>query len=344
MSLVKTLPLDEAFVLLKLPNLHRNLFSSPEWLRVIRRTYNTRIFVKYIERNAAIESYMIYSVVKNFLEWKICVCSYCDYFDCHVQSVEDWQLFWEDVKGEYPAYRIAVRNLRDDVIRNNALLNFLSKERFHILDVRDSLEGVWKKTHDSFRSAMKQAERAGVKVARCDKSMLKKFYELHLSLRKNKYRLFPQPYRFFDYIWQEYMEQGKGFLLGAFDPQGRFIGGNIYLVCGDTLYYKFNTSRLDAVKLRPNNILFWEGIKLAKELKLNFIDLGSSGCEQDGLILFKNHTGAKMQDITHLGYAPPHYKYSRKIILKTMTQLFTAPWVPNFMVRWGSGIIYPYLA
>ena len=344
MSLVKTLPLEQALNSLKLPELQRNLFSSPQWLQVVRRTYNTPIFIKYIERNGAIESYVIYSIVKNFLEWKICICSYCDYCDCYVKDAADWHAFLEDLKREYPTYRIAVRNLRDSIIRDSGLLQVLSQERFHLLDVSNPLDVVWKKTHDSFRAAVKQSERAGVKVVRCDKSGLKKFFELHLSLRKNKHRLFPQPYRFFDYIWQEYMDQRKGYLLGAFDKDGRFIGANVYLVCGDTLYYKFNTSRLDSMKLRPSNILFWEGIKLAKELNLQAIDLGSSGFEQDGLILFKNHTGAKMTNITHLGYAPPDYKYSRKIILKIMTQLFTLPWMPNFMVRWGSSIIYPYLA
>jgi len=140
------------------------------------------------------------------------------------------------------------------------------------------------------------------------------------------------------------MDKGRGVLLGAYDKEGRFIGGNVYLICGDTLYYKFNTSSVEGLKLRPNNVLFWEGIKFGKKRNLKYIDLGSSGCEQHGLILFKNHTGAKMQDIIHLGYAPPNYKFSQKKILKLMTRLFTLPWMPEFMVKWGSNIIYHYLA
>lgn len=341
---VKTLSYNDALHKLKLPRQDENLFSSPAWISVLQKTYNITIFVKYIERNGVIDSYILYSVVKNFLEWKICVLSYCDYCDCPVKNKEDWKLFFEDLRREYPMSRIAVRNLRDETVRECGCFQVLSQERFHFLDVREPVETVWKKTHESFRSAVKQSQKAGVTVKRCDKSGLKNFFDLHLSLRKNKYRLFPQPYRFFDNIWQEYVEKDKGVLLGAFDARGNFIGGNVYLICGNTLYYKFNTSNLTSLKLRPNNQLFWEGIKFAKERDLGYIDLGSSGIEQHGLIAFKNHTGATMMNITHVGYAPPGYKFSKKCILRWMTGFFTQDWVPSGMVQFGSNIIYPYLA
>ena len=343
-SMVKTLPLLPALETLRLPGLNRNLFSSSEWLLGIYKTYKIQLFVKYVERDGKVGSYIIYSVVKNFLEWKICLCSYCDYYDGYIENENDWKQFLQALRDEYPKYRIAVRNLRDPSIRNIAELSVLSLEKFHILDVRPDLKEVWKKTHDSFKAAVKQAAKTGLTIRRCEKTELPKFYELHLRVRKDKYRIFPQPYRFFDVIWDQYMPKGNGILLGAYDAQGRFVAGNIYLVCGNTLYYKFNTSSQHALKLRPNNLLFWEGIKYAKERNLEYIDLGSSGIKQSGLILFKAHTGATSLDITHLGYAPTGYKFSQKRILKWMTTAFTMPWMPDFMVRLGSRIIYPFLA
>ena len=310
-SSVKTLSLQEALDRLTLPALDRNLFSSPAWLQVLQKTYSVRLFVKYIEANGAVSSYIVYSVVKNFLEWKICVCSYCDYCDGHVQTKEDWQAFIEDLRREYPDYRIAVRNLRDEIVRECAPLKVLNKERFHLLDVRAPEETLWKQAHDSFKAAVNQGKRMGVRVEVCPVSELKKFFELHLLVRKYKYRVFPQPYIFFKNIWDAFIEKGQGILLGAYDPQGRFIGGNIFLICGNTLYYKFNTSSKEGLKFRPNNILIWEGICFAKKKGLEFVDLGSSGCEQTGLIRFKEHTGAEGMDITHLGYHPPHINSAR---------------------------------
>lgn len=342
--MVKTLPFVEASKTLKIPDLNRNLFSSTDWLAVLLKTYNLKLYVKYIEREGKIESSIVYSVVKNFLEWKICICSYCDYFDCYVKDLHDWKIFLKALREEYPHYRIAIRNLRDGIVRQSDELSVLSKEKFHILDIRDDLDVIWKRTHDSFKSAVKQGQRKGVHIKRCDKKELQEFYRLHLNLRKNKYRLFPQPYRFFDNIWNQFMEKDRGVLLGAFDPSGQFIAGNIYLICGDTFYYKFNTSDPNYLKFRSNNLLFWEGIRFAKERNLNYVDLGSSGETQKGLILFKNHAGAQQFDITHLGFSPPNYRFSQKRILKTSTTIFTSPWMPNFMVKWGSSLIYPFLA
>ncbi len=342
--MVKTLPLGQALQELTLPNLKANLFSSDDWLTSIIKTYNTQIFVKYIERDGRVASYILYTAVRNFLEWKICICSYCDYCDCYVENLEDWQSFFASLREEYPNYRIAIRNLRDPLPRQIPEMKHLSKEKFHYLDLQPELRQIWKKTHDSFKAAVKQSEKAGVIVRRSEKKDLRKFYDLHLQIRKQKYRVFPQPYRFFDMVWEEMIAKEDGVLLGAYSPDGEFIGGNIYLLCGDTFYYKFNTSSLTALKYRPNNLLFWEGIKYAKALGCNTLDLGSSGAEQKGLILFKDHTGAQSLEIQHLGFDPPGYQFSQKKILKIMTRVFTHPLMPDGMVRWGSSIIYPYLA
>ncbi|MCK5213872.1 MAG: GNAT family N-acetyltransferase [Candidatus Omnitrophica bacterium] len=342
--MVKTLPLEKALELLSLPGLSGNLFSSPDWMTVIRRTYQTNIYVKYVEKDNKITSYVFYSVVQNFLEWKLCICSYCDYSDGNVINKEDWQAIIGDLRKEYPAFRIAIRNLRDEFVREVPELEVLSRERFHYLDLTENLDDLWRKTNDSFRAAVNQAKKKGVTVKVCDKSFLPKFYNMHLNIRRQKYRIFPQPYRFFDIVWQEYIDKGKGVMLGAFDPMGDFIAANIYLFCGDQSYYKFNTSSLQGLKWRPNNLLFWEGIQLSKERNLTLLDLGSSGYEQKGLILFKNHTGAQCQDIIHLGFSPPGYQFSQKRVLRLMTKTFTLPWMPDFMVKWGSNIIYPYLA
>jgi len=341
---VRTLPLFEGLQKLALPDLHRNLFSSPEWMRVLHKTYGLRLYVKYIAQDGRIRSYVIYSVVHNFLEDKICVCSYCDYCDCPVTRREDWRLIFYSWRKDFPTYRIAIRNLRDEGVRELSEWKRLDQEVFHILDVRDDLQMLWKRAHDSFKAAVNQAERKGVVVRPCPRSNLRDFYECHLRVRKYKYRIFPQPYRFFENIWDEFMVHDRGVLLGAFTPQGQFIGGNIYLSCAQTLYYKFNTSRIESLHWRPNNILFWAGIRYAKEKGLANIDLGSSGMNQAGLIRFKDHVGAQKSAITHLGYAPRHYHFSRKRILTFLTKTLTAPYVPDAVLRWGSDLIYHHLA
>ncbi len=344
-ELVKTVAFkgDET-VLPKLPDPGRNLFSSPEWMRVIYRTYGTSIFLKYIEREGKVASYIFYTVVNNFLEWKICVASYCDYCDGFVERPEDWQTFFEAFRQEFPRYRIAIRNLRDDHLRQNPNFKVLSQEWFHLLNLKDDLDVLWQRIDGAWRNKVKIGQRNKITVRVGDKKHLKEFYNLHVLLRKQKFGIFAQPYRFFDVVWEEYMAQNKGVLLGAFDEAGRMIAANIYLQCGRTFYYKFSTSRLKSIHLRPNNLLFWEGIKLAKERGMDFMDLGSSGLEQEGLISFKSHAGAQKQYITHMGFSPENYKYSQKRILKIFTKTCNLPWMPTWVSKVGSDIIYPYLA
>jgi len=340
------MPLMEAFDRLQLPQLNRNLFSSFDWTRVIYKTYGLQLFVKYLEKEGEVVSYIGYSVVRNFLEWKICVGSYCDYLDCYVQSSQHWDIFVESLRAQYPQYRIAVRNLRDETARSCKYFKVLSKERFHEMDVRESLEDIRRSTYKTFREACARPRNMGVKVKECPRSELRTFYNLHLRLRKTKYKLFPQPYRFFEIIWDQYIANGKGVLLGAYDRFGDMIGASMFLVCADTLYYKFSTSRMDAIHLNPNKLLIWEGICYAKKKDLNYVDLGSSGWDQEGLIWFKNHICklTKQYEITHLGFSPPTYKFSQKRVLKLYTKLFTQSWMPDRMVEFGSNFIYPFLA
>ena len=253
-------------------------------------------------------------------------------------------MIFDSFRKEFPEYRIAVRSLRDEKARACGCFHELSRERHHVLDIRPDIDTLWKNLDGSFRNQVRQGERRGLVCREGGLKELGQFYLLHVDLRKAKYRIFAQPYRFFRAIWDEYMPKGNGFLLCGFIPDGKMVGGTIFLVCGNTLYYKVNTSAPAALEYRSNNVLLWEGIKRAKAMGLEFVDLGSSGLEQQGLVHFKDSTGAKRSDIIHIGYHPEGYVFSQKRILKAYTRLMTLPWVPTGITRMGSHLIYPFLA
>jgi lipid II:glycine glycyltransferase (peptidoglycan interpeptide bridge formation enzyme) len=206
------------------------------------------------------------------------------------------------------------------------------------------VDTLWRKLKGVFRNQVRQAVRRGLTVRPLLRHELRDFFMMHVRLRKRKYGIFAQPYRFFEVVWEEFMAHDKGFILGAFAPDGRLIGGTMYLVCGEILYYKINTSTLDSLEYRSNNLLLWEGIRMARERGLKFVDLGSSGLKQDGLVAFKDSTGAKRMEIVHIGYHPQGYVFSQKRILKVYTKFFNAPSVPDRVTCWGSSLIYHFLA
>ena len=158
--------------------------------------------------------------------------------------------------------------------------------------------------------AIRRAEGAGVEIRPLiGVEGLHGFLDLHAALRKRKYRLLAQPAcssrrsRHFAAVqgWHP---------LGAF-IDGRLIAATIYLRWGDVLYYKFNASALDALAVRPNNLLIWAGAKLARSLGCRALDLGPSDDDQPGLIRFKRGFGAAERELTFFRWSPPGFSAER---------------------------------
>ena len=176
---------------------------------------------------------------------------------------------------------------------------------------------------------------------------LRGFYGLHVGLRKRKYRLLAQPPSFFDAIARRFGEADGWFPLGAYLGD-RLVAATIYLRWGDTLYYKFNASALDALDARPNNLLVWEGITLARSLGCRRVDLGPSDDDQPGLIRFKRYFGAKDKELRFLSYTPPEWRDERgteaRRLFGALTDLFTAPDVPDDVTARAGALLYRYFS
>jgi CelD/BcsL family acetyltransferase involved in cellulose biosynthesis len=129
---------------------------------------------------------------------------------------------------------------------------------------------------------------------------------------------------------------------------GRLIGASVYLKWGDTLYYKFNASAQDALAVRPNNLLVWEGIRLAQSLGCRTLDLGPSDEDQPGLIRFKREFGAVQKDAKFLLWTPPGWSDERGVearrVLGELTRLMTSPGVPDDVTAGAGRQFYRYFA
>jgi hypothetical protein len=146
-----------------------------------------------------------------------------------------------------------------------------------------------------FRNQINQGMRSGL-VARIstDFDDLVSFWELHARLRVAKFRELPQPKQFFVELHKLYIEQELGFIISAYDGVDNLVAGIVVLIEGDTAYYKYAASRLDSLKLRPNNYLFDRLIFHLNELKIRKLNLGYTGAsvEYGGLRKYKLSAGA----------------------------------------------------
>ncbi len=136
-----------------------------------------------------------------------------------------------------------------------------------------------------------QAQERGVKVEFGEQlEHLKVFYDLQLETRR-RHGVPAQPWRYFKLLWQHIVKAGMGFVLLA-TKDNEYIAGMVYLGWGRTLIAKYAASREDRFNLRPNNLLFWEGIRWGCENGFTVFDMGRTEMENTGLRNFKSRWGA----------------------------------------------------
>jgi CelD/BcsL family acetyltransferase involved in cellulose biosynthesis len=175
----------------------------------------------------------------------------------------------------------------------------------HAVMHRLALGASAEETATSFRRSyvlrnVHKAEREGVKVriAAKERDVTDTYYGLHVATRRRQ-GIPVQPRRFFEQVWRQMIAPGFGFCLLA-DAGGRAIAGAVFLSWNRTLTYKFGASDTSAWQLRPNNLIFWEAIRLGCEQKLETLDFGRTDAKNRGLREFKSGWGA---DETALTYA-----------------------------------------
>jgi CelD/BcsL family acetyltransferase involved in cellulose biosynthesis len=87
-----------------------------------------------------------------------------------------------------------------------------------------------------------------------------------------------------------------GFVLLA-KKDDEYIAGMVYLAWNRTLIAKYAASREDRFNLRPNNLLFWEGIRWGCQNGFALFDMGRTEVENTGLRTFKNRWGAREEPL-----------------------------------------------
>lgn len=188
------------------------------------------------------------------------------------------------------------------------------------------------------------AERSGVAVMlSTEEDAVAEYHRLHVALRKRKYRLLAQPLDFFSRIWKAFARD-DGIRIALAFVDGRPIAGAMYLVWGDTVYYKFGASLPDALPLRPNDALHWHLIRWAHERGLRALDWGLSDLDQPGLCAYKRKWASVEGRIATLnaGGQPVGRSPEVEQTLRVMTDLLTDPTAPDELAARAGAALYRY--
>lgn len=315
-----------------------DVFHSPAWARVLADGYglDVRAFLVVDERGTPVAG-LPYVDVDGPRGRRIVSLPFSDFCDPLVSDGSEWDLLVSRLPlSEVP---VTVRVLRDQIALEDDRWSETAGYAWHRVDTTRDIDDTWDGLHSSARRAIRKARSSGVEVmAAATEDDLRAFFDLHLRVRKHKYGLLAQPYRFFEAIWEHFLSPGRGRLLLA-RAGGELVGGVLYLEWRSTLYYKFNASDSSRLDVRPNDLLVWEGIRHAHEKGLRWFDFGVSDWDQDGLVRYKRKYATEEGVVRRLSAGPPSDDTLGPYLGK-MTELLVDPSVPDDVTEKAGDLFY----
>jgi lipid II:glycine glycyltransferase (peptidoglycan interpeptide bridge formation enzyme) len=224
----------------------------------------------------------------------------------------------------------------------------IKQAKWHSVDLRPDIDTIWQNIDSSARRAIRKAQQAGVVVRIAQtKEELRAFFDLHLRIRKYKYHLLAQPYRFFENIWNNFIEAQQGALLVAV-YQNEIVGGVLFIEWQGKLYYKFNASNPAYISLRPNDLVVWEGIKYGRAKGHTYLDFGRSDWDHEGLLRYKRKFSSEEKTISVLGCKPngTPTQTEKKMwsLFPDLTRLLTIESVPDHVTEKAGDVLYRFFA
>jgi CelD/BcsL family acetyltransferase involved in cellulose biosynthesis len=320
-----------------------DVFHTPEWMSTLTATYDFNFHgLAILDDSGQPRSGMAYCLIEDMMDPRIVSLPFSDFCDPLVEDSEEWNLMVDALL--HNGHRLSMRCLRNEIPLHDERFKLANRAKWHCVDVRKELDTLWMDLHGSARRAIKKAKREQVDVRiASQKDELRSFYELHLKVRKYKYQLLAQPYRFFEQIWDQFITKGNGALMLA-HHQDIIIGGVLYLEWQNKLYYKFNASNPEYRSLRPNDLVVWEGMKYAHLKGYDYLDFGLSDWDQEGLLQYKRKFASEEKTVSFLSHTPsgsPSRKEKQiRNLLPQLTDLFVDEVVPDQVTEKAGDVLY----
>lgn len=171
----------------------------------------------------------------------------------------------------------------------------------HLLNLTNSSEGIFRAFRKGTKSAVKKAEKAGLKIRiECSEKAIMEFYELNCITRKF-HGLPPQPKSFFKSIHRHVLQEGSGIVILA-SHEGNNIAGGVFFHFADEAIYKYGASRREYQDLRATNLIIWNSISYYLHKGYRKFCFGRTEPDNEGLRIFKNGWGTQEHSISYFKY------------------------------------------
>lgn len=322
-----------------------SIFHTPAWLAALTGTYGFEFQAHVLlDDSNTPQAGIVYCEIDDVRGRRIVCIPFSDFCDPLVSTLEEWQaLITPLINKNLPIIQRCVHN---EILLHDPRFTLTNRAKWHGMDLGKPLDALWRDIHSSAQRAIRKAQRSGIVIRPAHKADLRDFFELHLKLRKHKYRMLAQPYAFFENIWQHLIDTQQGILLVACH-QDKVIGGVMFLHWGQTFTYKFSVSNQDDLNYRPTDLLIWEGIRYAHERGYRQLDFGLSDWDQEGLIRYKRKFASEEKTISFMKFAPENASAGHPQIgdlLPRITKLFTADAVGDAITEDAGALLYRFFA
>ena len=282
------------------------IYHHSSWKEVIEQSFGYSPLYRVLEDNTGrIRSAFPVFLTRGLLSGKRLVSlPFSDYCNVLVESEDDLGLILQEIVESPPArssgqLRICLRDCIFDMRRHGFTTGSIFKN--HLLHIDRPIDDIWDRVIDgSRRRNVNTAVRAGLSIFCTDGDpggSMEEFYTMHVLTRR-KHGLPPLPRRFFENVGRILGPRGMASLLLA-RAEHRAVSGMILLRFKDTLYCLSNASLENRLDMRPNDLLWWEGIRIAEKEGLRSFDFGRTSPANEGLLSFKRKWGTVEKDIVH---------------------------------------------
>jgi CelD/BcsL family acetyltransferase involved in cellulose biosynthesis len=341
-DIVVTDPRTDARWRLLTTGAHGNLFTSPPWLDAVCGTYGFEPRCRIVLDDSGPIGGLAWVPIDDIRGERLISLPFSDRADPPVQDAAIWASLRSGVIGSQAPF--TVRCFDTAVPAFDPELAHIGSAAWHATALDADPDEIYQRLSKHARRNIAIADRNGVRVeAGTGLDAVRSFHQLHVQLRKHKYRLLAQPVELFERIWQAFSGDDSVVTLLAY-ADDELIAGALFLVWGDTLYYKFGASRHEHLGLRPNDAIFFAGIQWGVQRALRQLDWGLSDLDQPGLVAYKRKWATDERTIVTMrgGGENSRDPGDAGAVLGELTQLLTDESVPDQTTQQAGALLYRY--
>jgi CelD/BcsL family acetyltransferase involved in cellulose biosynthesis len=320
-----------------------SVFTSPPWINAVCGTYGfTPAGIIRLDWDGRPRAGLAWVPINDIRGDRLSSLPFSDRAEPLTDDQVDWKALVDEVITA--AAPLTLRCFEGAVPVADPRFDRIGEAAWHGTPLDGGVAEIRKRLSQHARRNIAISERDGVRVeVHTDSDAVRRFHGLHVSLRKRKYRLLAPPIELFDRIWDAFAADDAIVTMLAHTGD-ELIAGAIFLRWGDTLYYKFGASRHEHLSLRPNDALFWAGIRWGVQRGARLVDWGLSDLDQPGLIAYKRKWATEERRIVTLraGGERARSDALAGAMLGELTRLLTGDAVPDEVTRQAGALLYRY--